>query len=130
MQWTVKIIIHDEWGGFHLTSEMVKMLKARGCKWADRCGGPHGGAYYLPSSEGDNYENFRKDPIFVAVVEELTERYEGETTNTKEKWIPWRKRAELRRDLLANLKVVEVTVVLEIEDLDGREKVRVTGGVW
>jgi len=130
MDWKVKVVIHTEFGGFALTGEMIEMLKARGCTWADRCGGPFGGQYYLPSEEAVDAQSFRNDPDLVAVVEELTQRYEKKIDSKKGESIPWRERVELRGDMLANLKVVEVTVSIEISDHDGRETISVHGGVW
>jgi hypothetical protein len=42
----------------------------------------------------------------------------------------WTQRRALERELLHGLKVVQVRVVLEIHDDDGKESVRVTGGTW
>jgi hypothetical protein len=82
----------------------------------------------LPSSESADTESFRNDSDLVAVVEELTARYEKKVAS--ENVMPWRYKVQLRRDMLANLKVVEVAVSIDISDYDGRESVSVNGGVW
>jgi len=129
MGWKQKVVIHTEFGGFTLTPEIVKRLKARECEWIDRCGGPHGGAFYLPYEEEDP-DALRRDLDLIEVVEELTKQYEAKIDAEQGTRISWRDRAELRRDLLGGLKVVEVTIEIEIEDYDGKETVRVSGGVW
>jgi hypothetical protein len=129
MNWKVKVVIHDEYGGFSLTEEMVNRLKKRGCKWADKCGKAHGSNphYYLPYDDDDRGV-YRKDPDLVAVVEELLAEYEAKTNSDES--LPWREQVQLSRSMTANLKVVEVTVSIEINDHDGRESVKVHGGVW
>jgi hypothetical protein len=129
MEWKEKLVIHDEWGGFGLTERMVEMLKARGCEWADKCGKSGGSnpRWYLPY-EHDNRDHLRKDPDLVAIVEELTVEYDK---RLKDEGIrSWKERSALRRELLNDLKVVEVSISIEIDDHDGRESVRVCGGVW
>lgn len=131
MRWTVPVVIHDEFGGFSLTPEMVRRLKERGCKWADQCGTNHRkDQYWLPYQHeiGDEAESLRKDPDLVAVVQELTEEYEKIVDS--DAVTSWRERTDLRSTMLANLKIVEVVVEIEITDFDGRESVRVTGGAW
>ena len=129
MNWKVKVVIHDEYGGFSLTEEMVKRLKKRDCKWADRCGKTHGSNphYYLPYDDDDR-EGYRKDPDLVAVVEELLAEYE--TKIDSDESLAWREQTSLLRTMTANLKVVEVTVNIEVNEHDGRESISVHGGVW
>jgi len=127
MNWKVKVIIHDEYGGFSLTKEMVERLKKRGCKWVDRCGqtGPGNSNYYLPY---DDREWLRNDPDLVAVVEELLAEYEVKIDSDES--LAWREQSSLLRTMTANLRVVEVTVNIEVNDHDGRESIRVHGGVF
>jgi len=127
MRWQTKVVINDDFGGFSFTKTMVDMLKARGCKWADKIesvGGAHRD-YYLPYEAGNT---LRADEDLVAVVEELTAQYEKAVDS--DTVMSWRERTDLRRKTLNDLKVVEVTVEIEIEDYDGKESIRVTGGAW
>lgn len=120
------MVIHTEFGGFHLTEEIIRRLTERGCDWVSECVKTSGSypLWFLPY--GDGRDDLRKDENLVAVIQELTEECDSRSEPLK----TWRERAELRRDVLANLKVVEVRVVIEIEEHDGKESVRVTGGTW
>lgn len=130
MRLTIPLVIHDEFGGFSLTPEIIHRLKGRGCPWVDRCGhDSQKKRYYLPYEE-DLDDTLRKDPDLVAVVREITEELD-ERVSEEESAMPWREQVALRQELLGSLKVVEAHVNLEIEDYDGKERVRVvTGGVW
>lgn len=132
MEWTVPIVIHDEFGGFSLTPEMVQRLKKRGCKWADKCGTNHRkDQYWLPSDYdiGNEADNLRMDQDLVEVVRELTEEYK-KIVDKKDEILSWREKADLQREMLANLKVIDVRIVIEIDDFDGKETVSVAGGAW
>ena len=126
MEWKVLMVIHTEFGGFHLTNEILRRLTERGCDWVSECGKAGGNPPrgFLPYREGR--DDLRKDEDLVAVVQELTEEYNSKAETLES----WRERAELRTVMLGNLKVVEVRIVIEIEDFDGKESVRVTGGTW
>lgn len=132
MEWKIKVVLRDEYGGFSLTGDMYDMLKKRGCKWVERCGEALGREkkYYLPSSSTTSSEDhsLRKDPDLVAVVEELTKKYD--TMVEGDDAISWQDRSRLRRTMLGDLKVQEVTISVEIKDHDGKESVRVCGGAW
>jgi len=133
MEWKVPIVIHDEFGGFGLTPEMVRRLKGRGCEWVNKCGHDHNKTrYWLPSQDGmdDEAENLRMDKDLIAVVRELTEEYEKIVDRESGEILSWREKTNLRQEMLANLKIVQVRIVIEIEDFDGRESVSVTGGTW
>lgn len=120
------MVIHTEFGGFGLNEEMVRRLTERGCKWISECTKTPGSLpkWYLPYRDGR--DELRKDEDLVAVVAELTQEYDVKCKELKS----WQERAELRTTMQANLKVVEVTVDIEIEDHDGKESVRVSGGCW
>lgn len=134
MQWKVPVVIHTEFGGFSLTPEMVRRLKKRGVKWADKCGhDDRKTQYWLPYQHEivDEAENLRMDKDLVEVVRELTEEYEKIVDkDDAEDIMSWRERTDLRNTMLANLRVVEVTIAIEISDFDGKESVQVTGGAW
>lgn len=126
MEWTVPVVLHTEFGGFHLTTEMVDRLKKRKCAWVSKCHSTDGRHpyWYLPYDDDSN--ELRRDPDLVAVVEELTAEYDAACENIE----GWKERTELRQSMLANLQVVQIRIVIEIEDHDGRETVHVTGGAW
>lgn len=126
MEWKFPMVLHTEFGGFHLTQEMVNRLLERKCEWASQCQKSTGSnpMWFVPY--GDGSDDLRKDEDLVAVVRELTEEFEAKAKTLD----TWRERADLRRDMLTNLRVVDVRVVIEIDDNDGKETVRVTGGTW
>lgn len=121
------MVIHGEHGGFGLTPAIVERLRERGCAWVHQCAPPvPGGERWYVSSEMESDGHFRRDPIFVEVVREMTARVEREG----EELVAWRDRRLLERTLLGGLCVVTVTVVVEVSDYDGKESVRVIGGLW
>ena len=126
MEWKFPMVIHTEYGGFGLNDEMIRRLTERGCKWVSECSKAAGSnpRWYLPYRDGE--DDLRKDEDLVAVINELTEEHEFHV----EKMKAWRERADHRRETLCNLRVVDVRVVIEIDDHDGKETVRVTGGTW
>lgn len=126
MDWTFSMVIHTEFGGFHLTDEIVRRLTERGCDWISECvkSGETAPMWFLPYRNGS--DDLRKDEDLVAVVQELSEECDSKAKDLD----TWRERAELRRDVLGNLKVVQVHIAIEIEEHDGKETVRVTGGTW
>jgi hypothetical protein len=126
MEWTFPMVIHMEFGGFGLTEEIVRRLGERNCAWVGECQHSAGSnpRWYLPYRDGS--DELRKDADLVAVVRELTEEYESRSKDLQS----WRERTDLRQNMLNNLRVVDVRVVIEINDHDGKETVRVTGGTW
>jgi len=126
MELKIPMVLNVEYGGCHLTEEVIRRLTARGCKWVSECQKSEGSRprWFLPYRGGD--DSLRADEDLVAVVRELTKEYEAKTEHLES----WQARAELRRDLLADLAVVEVRVLVEVHDQDGKEFVRVAGGTW
>jgi len=123
MEWKVPLVIHTDFGGFGLTSLMHERLLERKVPWLERCQKTAGNRWYLPYEDDDE---LRRDPDLVDVVRQL----EVELAAASSDMGNWAERRELERAYLHGLKVVEVTVVLEINDHDGKETVRVTGGTW
>jgi len=130
MKEKIKVVLHEEqFGSFSLTPRMVQMLQARGCEWVGKCSQPAEGENYTLPSEFSalNQDNkLRRDPNLIAVIETLMREYDDQTNYD----LGWQCRALLRQKLLANLKVVEITVAINVFDQDGRETVQVTGGLW
>jgi hypothetical protein len=124
MEVAFDMVIHTQFGGFSLTQEIVERLRKRGCPWVDEIGRASStGPWYLPYREGDEDE-LRRDEHLLAVVRELTEELEARVQDVKS----WRERAEVEQELLHGLKVVTVHVGIDIEEDDGKERVRVYGG--
>lgn len=126
MEFVVPVVLHTEFGGFHLTGEMIERLTKRKCEWVSKCRKTEGSnpRWYMPFDDGSN--ELRRDPDLVAVVQELADEYEKACEGIE----VWQERTKLRQTMLANLEVVHVRVVIEIDDHDGRETVHVTGGAW
>ena len=120
MQFETEVVIHDAFGGFSLTDEIVERLKERKCAWADKLQRASHGEWYLFEDD-----EFRRDPDLVAVVKEIREELDRRVEDLHS----WRDRAALEQEMLHGLKVVRVAITLEIEDYDGKETVRVRGGV-
>jgi len=120
METKVSLVIHAEHGGFSLTEEIVERLRSRGVSWLDRLGDA-GGRWYLPA-DGDD---LRGDPDLVDIVREISAEVRSASVD-----LDWRARETLERRLLHGLRVADVTVLIVVEDDDGLERVRVTGGVW
>lgn len=123
MDWKIPVVIHADFGGFALTSRMHELLLERGAPWLERCQRTSDGRWYLPYEEDDE---LRRDDHLVAVVRQL----EAELDSRSQDLESWQDRRALERELLHGLKVVDVRVVVEIDDHDGKETVRVTGGAW
>jgi hypothetical protein len=123
MQMQFDMVIHGDYGGFSLTDEIVGLLRQRGCPWVEQAQrGVGREANWYPMTDDDS---IRKDPMFVDIVRELTERVDREVGKEHSK-----ERDALKRRLLHGLQVVTVTIEIEIEDHDGLESVRVFGGNW
>lgn len=123
MNMKIDMVIHREFGGFSLTPEMVDRLRERDCSWITQCASTLGTS---PRWYVDSDHEFRRDPLFVEVVRELEARvkHEGEALTS------WQERRALEIQLLNGLRVVTVTIEIEVIDHDGMESVRVIGGVW
>lgn len=124
MQSKFDMVIHGEYGGFSLTDEIVEMLRARGCEWVEQC--VRAGERWFVSDALERDGEFRRDPVFVKVVRELQERLDRES----DVLVSWREREAMAQRLLHGLRVVTVTVKVHIDDHDGKESVRVVGGIW
>lgn len=123
MDWKVPLVIHTDFGGFALTSRMHGLLLERGAPWLERCQKTSDGRWYLPYQENDE---LRRDEHLVEVVRQLETEFAVATADVDD----WTERRALEREMLHGLRVVDVRVVVEIDDHDGKETVRVTGGVW
>lgn len=126
MQWKFDMVIQGEHGGFGLTAEIVDRLRERGCAWVQQCTQATGSGKWYVSAELEHDGVFRRDPIFVEVVRELTAKLDREGGPL----LSWRDRKQLELDFVGGLRVVTVTVEVEISDEDGKESVRVIGGLW
>lgn len=123
MEWKIPLVVHTDYGGFGLTSLMRERLQERQVPWIERCQPTSDGRWYLPYNEGDE---FRRDSDLVDVVRQLEIEFAAMVSDITD----WTERQKIERNLLHGLQVVEVQVVLEIHDHDGKETVRVTGGRW
>lgn len=112
------IVIHTQYGGFSLTKEIVDRLRKRKCPWISElvCASPSG-PWYIQD------EKLRRDEHLIAVVREL----QAEMKDRMSHLGTWRERAALEQELLHGLAVVTVQVEVEIEEDDGKERVRVLG---
>jgi hypothetical protein len=115
----IPLVLHDEFGGFSLTARIHDLLEARGTSWLARCARTSDGRWFLPSGE----DELRCDQDLIDVVLELQQELERLTEDVED----WSERRRIEQQLLHGLRVVQATVVIEIDDLDGRERVIVTG---
>jgi len=123
MEFHVPVAVHVSHGGFGLTPVMHERLLERDVSWLARCGrASDGRRWYLPS-DGDE---LRRDPDLVEVVRQLEHELEERTAGVES----WAERADIERRLLDGVRVARVRIVIEVEDDDGRETIRVTGGTW
>lgn len=135
MRLMMDMVLHQDYEAcaFTLTDAIVDLLRDRGCAWVDQCvrsdnapKAQDGGlCWYVPHGLLEA-GNFRCDPVFVEVVRELTERYDRECEELES----WKDRARLERRLLNGLRVLPITIEVEIEENAGMEVVRVRGGYW
>ena len=123
MEFKIPIVIHVDYGGFTLTGRVHELLAERKVPWLKRCAKTADGRWFLPHKEDDE---LRRDPDLVEVVRELEGEFVAAITDIND----WTARNRLEQQLLHGLKVVNVTVSIEIEEHDGKETVRVTGGNW
>lgn len=121
MEFHVPMVLHADHGPFALTAEMRDRLEAREVEWLSRCARASDGRWYLPYDD-----ELRRDPDLVDVVRQLERQLESETAELES----WVERREVERRLLHGARVVRVRVRVVVEDRDGRESVRVAGGVW
>jgi len=126
LEFKTPLVINDAFGGFSLTAEMVRRLKERGCGWADDCYQTSDPNVYYPPYRDNLKDTLRNDEDLVAVVRELTVEYDKKAEDIES----WQERRVLAQELLADLKVVEVRVLIQIDDYDGKESVSVSGGLW
>lgn len=121
MEFKIPMVIHDKHGGFSLTNRIHGELEKRKVPWLSRLG-KSGSCWYLPYEDG---EDLRRDETFVDIVRHLFRELEA-----KENELDWREWKALEQETLDGLRVVDVRVVIEVHDHDGKETVRVTGGTW
>ncbi len=119
---TIPVVLHDEFGGFALTAKVHELLMARGASWLQECGPTSDGRWYLPAGRDD----LRGDPDLVEVVAEVTQEFEQLTEGLED----WRERKIIEQRLLHGLKVKYCTVVITIDELNGRERVLIEGWGW
>ena len=122
-----KMVINGTFGGFSLTDEVVERLRKKGCTWTDKLGKASARGHWYPNSDFEKDEvKYRRDPIFVEVVEEIHAGLESRLEGLES----WQEREELTHQMIRGLKVVQVSVVVEIEDYAGKETVQVRGGTY
>jgi hypothetical protein len=127
MQMKIDMVIHGDYGGFSLTDEIVERLREQGCTWVDQCMRTDGSdPRWYPEAQLERDNSFRQDPIFVGVIREL----QGLLDRDGVEMASWKDRRTLERRVLNGLRVVGITVEIEIEDDDGKESVHVFGGAW
>lgn len=122
MKIKVQMVLHDAFGGFGLTRVMYERLEERGVAWLSRCARYANDRWHLPYEDGDE---IRRDPDLVEVVKELEVEFE-ETCSAID---DWEERGDIERRLLHGVRAVTVHVTIDVEDHDGREHVRVYGGL-
>lgn len=116
-----EIVIHTEFGGFTLSNLIVERLRAANCPWIDKMN-QYGDRWY---SENQDSIEFRCDPFLISAVKEVTLEYDA-----KSKGLDYSVSRDLRKKMLAGLKVQEGNFSIEIQDYDGKESVTVNGGCW
>lgn len=122
IEWKIPMVIHVDHGGFSLTATVHERLETAGVSWLSRCDRASDDRWYLPFDD----EGLRRDPDLVDVVRQLEVELEAATAELED----WSDRQVLERQLLHGLRVVNVRIVVEVLDDDGKETVRVTGGSW
>lgn len=122
MEMKVQMVIHDAFGGFGLTRVMHDRLEERGVAWLSRCASASDDRWYLPYEDEDE---LRRDPDLVEVVRQLEVELEEESAKID----GWEERRDLELRLLHGVRSVTVHVTIDVEDHDGRETVRVYGGI-
>jgi hypothetical protein len=119
----IPIVLNTERAGFGLTDAIVAELRRRNCTWVSKFKrGDLMKLWFAPRSAQDEA---RRDPVLVDIVRAFEREWEELPLD-----MPWRDRTALEERLLHGLRVVEVTVELDIDEYNGRESVRVRGGVW
>jgi hypothetical protein len=110
----IRAVLHKNYGGFHLTDEIVDKMTAKGFEWGAIPPNKSCGEYV--HYHAMNEFSFRSNPIFIEVVLELQKE------NNKLDWY------EARKNYISGLSVVEVNLNVEVEDYhDGKERLTVNG---
>lgn len=122
MEIKVEMVIHDAFGGFGLTRLIHERLEERGVTWLSSCASTSDDRWYLPY---DKEDELRRDPDLVAVVRQMEIELEEMSSGIDD----WQERRDLELRMLHGLKSVTVHVTIDVEDHDGRETVRVYGGI-
>lgn len=122
LEWIVPMVVHTDFGGFALTAVMHERLQTTEVPWLSRCERASDDRWYMPADD----DMLRRDPDLVKVVRQLEAELELRASELDD----WSERQPLERQLLHGLRVVDVRIVVEIEEFDGKETVRVTGGTW
>jgi hypothetical protein len=117
------LVIHADYGGFSLTNAIVEKLRERNWAHMNSIERTSSDSWYvMHEREGE----LRRDPELIDVVR----KFETELKELQTARVGWREFKEAEMTLLHGLKVVNVTIEVDVEDCDGKETVHVCGGVW
>lgn len=117
----IPLVLHRTHGGFHLTDALVAELRSRGWEHLDKACRTSQDRWYL-----ENVDALRRDPMLVDVVR----KFEVEVQELQRDGVSWKEVAGTELALLCGLRVVEVTVNIDVEDNAGLETVHVNGGLY
>lgn len=121
LSFKIPLVIHRTHGGFHFTDALVAELRSR--DWA------HLGKLCKVSNDRwyvERPDSLRRDPVLI----ECVKKFEAEVQQLVDSNASWKDVAATALVLLSGLQVVEVTVVIDVDDFDGLETVRVSGGLY